>query len=128
MFDIPYPNTRYAEALDYDQQLEYEMELYNETTSLEEREAQEFAERCRRSKVSPTKLKRFDKEYHRLTKDAGDKMTAINKQLKKLRDTEYNARIKRRLRGEMMLIRAQYDADIEALRAECFPTKRKRKK
>ena len=127
MFDIPYPNTRYAEALDYEQQIEYEEELAGEYVTIEEQEEQAFAQRCKQSKVSPTKLKHFDKVYHKITKDAGDKLDSLNKRLNRLRDTEHNAKTKRKIRCEMMIIRAQYDADIEALRAECFPNKRKRK-
>ena len=67
MFELPYPNTRYAEALDRIQQIDYEVELADKHT-LEEQEERAFFERCKRSKVSRARLKILFKEYRRTQK------------------------------------------------------------
>ena len=121
MFDLPYPNTRYAEALDYDQQLDYEMELYNETTSLEEREAQEFAERCRKSKVSATRLKKYEVELRKIQSKAGKELSELEW---KARATK-SAKERSKLRAKQSSIRKQLEADEQALHDHYFKAKKR---
>ena len=120
MFDIPYPNTRYAEALDYDQQLDYEMELYNETTSLEEREAQEFAERCRKSKVSATRLKKYEVELRKIQSKAGKELSELEWKAR----TTKSSKERSKLLSEQRAIRKQLEADEQALHDHYFKAKK----
>lgn len=65
----------YAMMRDFEQQLDYEEELYGNKT-LEEKELDEFKQRCRQSKVSATKILKYDRELRNTTdaikKEIGD--------------------------------------------------------
>lgn len=56
----------YARMRDFEQQLDYEEELYGNKT-LEEKELDEFKQRCRQSKVSATKLMKYERELYNAT-------------------------------------------------------------
>lgn len=120
MFDIPYPNTRYAEALDYDQQLEYEAELAGGYDTIEAEEEREFAKRCRQSKVSATRLKKYEVELRNIQSKAD----------KELSDLEWQARItksankRQSIRAKQRAIRKQLEADEKALRDKYFSKKK----
>lgn len=119
-FDIPYPNTRYAEALDYNQQLEYEAELAGGYDTIEAEEEREFANRCRQSKVSATRLKKYEVELRNIQRKAG----------KELSDLEWQARItksankRQSIRSKQQAIRKQLEADEKALRDKYFAKKK----
>lgn len=120
MFDIPYPNTRYAEALDYDQQLDYEAELAGGYDTIEAEEEREFAKRCRQSKVSATRLKKYEVELRNIQSKAN----------KELSDLEWQARItksankRQSIRAKQRAIRKQLEADEKALRDKYFAKKK----
>lgn len=120
MFDIPYPNTRYAEALDYDQQLDYEAELAGGYDTIEAEEEREFAKRCRQSKVSATRLKKYEVELR----------NTQSKAAKELSELEWQARItksankRQSIRAKQQAIRKQLEADEKALRDKYFAKKK----
>ena len=120
MFDIPYPNTRYAEALDYDQQLDYEAELAGGYDTIEAEEDREFAKRCRQSKVSATRLKKYEVELR----------NTQSKAAKELSELEWQARItksankRQSIRAKQQAIRKQLEADEKALRDKYFAKKK----
>ena len=120
MFDIPYPNTRYAEALDYDQQLDYEAELAGGYDTIEAEEEREFAKRCRQSKVSATRLKKYEVELR----------NTQSKAAKELSELEWQERItksankRQSIRAKQQAIRKQLEADEKALRDKYFAKKK----
>ena len=120
MFDIPYPNTRYAEALDYKQQLDYEAELAGGYDTIEAEEEREFAKRCKQSKVSATRLKKYEVELRNIQSKAD----------KELSDLEWQARItksankRQSIRAKQRAIRKQLEADEKALRDKYFAKKK----
>ena len=122
MFDIPYPNTRYAEALDYDQQLDYEAELAGGYDTIEAEEEREFAKRCRQSKVSATRLKKYEVELRNIQSKAA----------KELSELEWQARItksankRQSIRAKQQVIRKQLEADEKALRDKYFFRKKRK--
>lgn len=61
-------NTDYASMLDWEQQLDYELEQQQEV-DIEQQERKAFTDRCRRAKVSVTKLKKYEKEVDEQTKE-----------------------------------------------------------
>lgn len=121
MFEIPYPNTRYAADLDYEQQLDYEEELAGEHVSIEEQEEKAFAERCRRSKVSATKLKKYEVELRKTKSKAS----------KEISDLEWQAmatksiRKARELRANQSAIRKQLKIDEQTLYDKYFKAKKR---
>ena len=121
MFDIPYPNTRYAEALDYDQQLDYEEELAGESISIEEQEERAFAERCRRSKVSATRLKKYEVELRKIQSKADKELSELEW---KARATK-SAKERSKLRAKQSAIRKQLEADEQALHDHYFKAKKR---
>lgn len=123
MFDIPFPNTRYAEELDLLQQLDYEQELYNETTPLEEREEQEFAKRCKQSKVSFSRLKKYESELRMIQRKASEKLETLEWREKITK----SAKKARELRDMQSAIRKQLETAEKALHDKYFAIKRKNK-
>ena len=97
------------------------MELYNETTSLEEREAQEFAERCRKSKVSATRLRKYDVELRKIQREACKTLDKLEWQAR----TTKSVKERNKLRAKQSAIRKQLEADEKALRDQYFKTKKK---
>ena len=123
MFDIPYPNTRYAEALDYDQQVDYEMELYNETISLEEREEKEFAKRCKQSKVSATRLKNYEVALRKIQHDADVELSELEWQARITKSAKERSKI----RAKQSSIRKKLESDEKALYDQYFNIKKKKR-
>ena len=131
MFEIPYPNTRYAEALDYEQQMELEDEMYGENISLEEREFKAFAERCKQSKVQPTRLKRFEIAMKKLQREADKELTDLAQQLK-IREradkrTKENYKEILRLRAAIKKRNEQLEDDTNRLYAKYFSDKKRKR-
>ena len=122
MFDIPYPNTRYAEALDYDQQLDYEVELAGELGGIEEQEERAFAERCRKSKVSATRLKNYEVELRKIQNIADKELAELEWQAR----TTKSAKKLQKIRDKQSAIRQKLNSDENALHDRYFkPKKRK---
>lgn len=126
MFEIPYPNTRYAEALDHEQQMELDDEMYRENPSLEELEYKAFAERCKQSKVSATRIKRFEVALKKLQREANKELDDLERRRVEARNKEKYNEV-RRLRTEIKKRNKQLDDDTKKLYAEYF-TDRKRKR
>ena len=90
----------YAKWLDYEQQLDYEEELLGEQKTLEEQELDEFKERCRHSKVSATKLMKYEKELTNATMGIKQEIEDIKSRIrfargKKLLEKELVAKSKK---------------------------------
>ena len=120
MFDIPYPNTRYAEALDYDQQLDYEAELAGGYDTIEAEEEREFAKRCLQSKVSATRLKKYEVELRNIQRKADEKLSELEWQARITK----SANKRQSIRAKQQAIRKQLEADEKALRDKYFAKKK----
>ena len=77
-------NTDYASMLDWEQQLDYELEQQQEV-DIEQQERKAFTDRCRRAKVSVTKLKKYEKEVDGQTKELKADIESIEWRLKHCR-------------------------------------------
>ena len=131
MFEIPYPNTRYAEALDYEQQMELEDEMYGENISLEEREFKAFTERCKQSNVPQTRLKRFEIAMKKLQREADKELTDLAQQLKTReradKRTKENYKQILLLRAAIKKRNEQLEDDTQRLYAEYFTDKKRKR-
>ena len=127
MFDIPYPNTRYAEALDYDQQLDYEAEMAGGYDTIEADEEREFAIRCRQSKVSATRLKKYETAYNKLHSESDRKLAKLDDELRRLRCNKTNAKARARLLGKKEAVKKLLEDDLKVLHDKYFATKKNRK-
>ena len=121
MFDISYPNTRYAEVLDYEQQLDYEEELAGEYVTIEEQEERAFTERCRKSKVSATRLKKYEVELRRIQREACKNIDKLDR----LARTTKSSKERSKLLSEQRVIRKQLEADEQALHDHYFKAKKR---
>ena len=74
-------NTDYASMLDWEQQLDYELEQQQEV-GIEQQERKAFVDRCRRAKVSVTKLKKYEKEVDEQTKELKADIESLEWRLK----------------------------------------------
>jgi hypothetical protein len=72
-------NTDYARQLDFEQQIELELEGEQ---PLEKIEHKAFVERCRRAKVPYTKLKKYEKEVDAQTKELKADIESLEWKLK----------------------------------------------
>lgn len=77
-------NTDFASMLDWEQQLDYELEQQQEV-DIEQQERKTFADRCRRAKVSVTKLKKYEKEVDEQTKELKADIESLEWRLKHCR-------------------------------------------
>ena len=77
-------NTDYASMLDWEQQLDYELEQQQEV-DIEQQERKAFTDRCRRAKVSVTKLKKYEKEVDEQTKELKADIESLEWRLKHCR-------------------------------------------
>lgn len=131
MFEVPYPNTRYAEALDYEQQMELEDEMYGENISLEEREFKAFTERCKQSNVPQTRLKRFEIAMKKLQREADKELTDLAQQLKTReradKRTKENYKQILLLRAAIKKRNEQLEDDTQRLYAEYFTDKKRKR-
>ena len=122
MFDIPYPNTRYAEALDYAQQLDYEDELA-ECHSLEEQEERDFAQRCKQSKVPVSRLKKYETELRKIQNKASEEFSELKKQIWKTKSVKKA----QELRAKLSDLHKRLEAEEKALREQYFKERKTRK-
>lgn len=122
MFDLPYPNTRYAEALDYAQQLDYEDELA-ECYSLEEQEERDFAQRCKQSKISVTRLKRYETELRKIQTKSSKEFSELKKQIWKTKSVKKA----QELRAKLSDLHERLEAEEKALREQYFKERKTRK-
>ena len=72
-------NTDFAKRLDWEQQTDLELE---DEQSLEKVEHKAFVERCRRAKVTYTKLKKYEKEVEAETSDLKAEIKVLEWNLK----------------------------------------------
>jgi hypothetical protein len=77
-------NTNYASMLDWEQQLDYELEQQPEV-DIEQQERKAFADRCRRAKVPVTKLKKYENEVDEHTKELKADIESLEWRLKHCR-------------------------------------------
>jgi hypothetical protein len=82
-------NTDFARMLDWEQQTDLELE---DEQSLDKVEHRAFIERCRRAKVSYTKLKKYEKEVDAETADIKEEINALEWRLKHCRIGEKRKR------------------------------------
>ena len=82
-------NTDFARMLDWEQQTDLELE---DEQSLDNVEHMAFIERCRRAKVSYTKLKKYGKEVDAETVDIKEEINALEWRLKHCRIGEKRKR------------------------------------
>ena len=93
-------NTDFARMLDLEQQMDFELE---DEQPLEKVEHKAFVERCRRAKVSYTKLKKYEKEVYAETAGIMQEVHLLERWLK-------HARIgKRRNRNEGIYVQSDFD-------------------
>lgn len=74
-------NTDFARMLDWEQQLDYELEQQQEV-DIEQQERKAFTDRCRRAKVSYTKLKKYEREVEAETSDLKAEIKVLEWNLK----------------------------------------------
>ena len=122
MFDIPYPNTRYAEALDYEQQIEYEEELAGEYVTIEEQEERAFSQRCKQSKISATRLKKYEVELRNIQRKADKELSELERQAR----TTKSSKQRQSILSKQRTIRKQLEADEKALRDKYFFRKKRK--
>ena len=99
-------NTDFARMLDWEQQTDFELE---DEQSLDKVEHMAFIERCRRAKVTYTKLKKYEKEVDAETADIKEEINALEWRLK-------HSRVgKRRNRNEGIYVQSDFDKWREQL-------------
>ena len=74
-------NTDFASRLDFEQQIDHEFEQHPEV-DIEVKERKAFMERCRRAKVTYTKLKKYEKEVDERTKELKTEIKLLEWKLK----------------------------------------------
>ena len=77
-------NTDFARRLDWEQQLDYELEQQQEV-DIEQQERKAFTDRCRLAKVPVTKLKKYEKEVDEQTKKLKADIESLEWRLKHCR-------------------------------------------
>ena len=93
-------NTDFARRLDWEQQTDLELE---DEQPLEKVEHKAFVERCRRAKVTYTKLKKYEKDVYAETADIMQEIHLLERWLK-------HSRVgKRRNRNEGIYIQSDFD-------------------
>ena len=130
MYQLPYFNTRYAEDLDYEQQMKLEEDMYGENISLEEREFKAFLERCKQSNVSSTRLRRFEMAMKKLQREADKELNSLTQQLKTIERDDKRTKDDYKqillLRDAIKQRNEQLEADTQRLYAEYFTDKKRK--
>ena len=120
-------NTDFASMLDWEQQLDYELEQQQEV-DIEQKERKAFTDRCRRAKVPVTKLKKYEKEVDEQTKELKADIESLEWSLKHCRVGDkrkqyaniYLQKDFDKWRAQLADMRSQFDLIIARLHEKYF--------